>query len=160
MKRISAFLLAAIAGLVLCLFASAAFATELNPGSTVVDLSGLFANAKELMYMVLALAAAALYGWLQKFPIFNKLITQEQYRKLIDPLLDDAVAFGVGKLSNADWLKIDTKNEALAMAAQYAVDHGGDLLKKFGISRDMLEEKLEAKLVANGWDKEPGKWQG
>lgn len=159
MTRFTRFMFAGIIAFVVMVLAASAFATDLNPGSTVVDISSLFANAKEWLYAVVAFAAIALYGVLQKFPLFNKLVTREQYMKLIDPLLDEAVAFGVGKLTDANWLKIDTKNEALSFALTYALNHGGDILKKFGIDEDALLEKLEAKLTANGWDMQPGKWE-
>lgn len=125
---------------------------------TKVDLSKIVSSIDSVFGVLLAFVALGLYTLLSKIPFFNKLVTKEQYQKLVDPLLDEAVAFGVGKLTDADWLKIDTKNEAIANAVNYAIDHGGDLLAKFGITEKSLREKLEAKLVANGWDVHPGKW--
>jgi hypothetical protein len=125
---------------------------------TKVDLSKVVSSVDSIFGALLAFVALGLYTLLSKIPFFNKLVTKEQYQKLIDPLLDEAVAFGVGKLTNADWLKLDTKNEAIAHAVNYAIDHGGELLAKFGITEKSLREKLEAKLVANGWDVHPGKW--
>ncbi len=132
--------------------------TAEGPTSTVVDFAPVVKSVDSLLYVLVAALAAMLYGLLSKIPFFNKLVTREQYQKLVDPLLDQAVAFGVGKLENADWLKVDTKNAAIAHAVQYVLDHGGDLLKKFGITEQSLREKLEAKLVANGWDTKPGQW--
>jgi len=123
-----------------------------------VDLIAVVNGVDGIVAAALALLAVISYGLLSKIPFFNKLVTKEQYQKLIEPLLDQAVAYGVGKLKDADWLKVSTKNEAIDWAIKYAVDHGGDLLKKFGISEEILVEKLEAKLVANGWDVHPGKW--
>ena len=130
-----------------------------TPAPTVVDLAPAVKSVDSIIYVVLAGLAAFIFTLLQKIPLFNKLVTKEQYQKLVDPLLDEAVAYGVGKLENADWLKVDTKNEAIATAIKYVLEHGGDLLGKFGISEDALRQKLEAKLVANGWDTQPGKWE-
>jgi len=136
-----------------------------NPGSkpdvdtvTVIHGSKLFESLGGLLYAALAGIALWLYSMLSKIAIFNKLVTREQYQKLVDPLLDEAVAFGVGRLNKADWADIETKNEALGTAVNYVIDHGPDLLKKFGIGREALIQKLEAKLVANGWDTKPGQW--
>ncbi len=133
----------------------------LNPGSDqtpVIHASKLVEGSGGILSAVLAFVAFLVYGLLSKLPIFNKLVTKEQYQKLLNPLLDEAVAFGVGRLDKADWLNVETKNEALATAVNYVIDHGGDLLKRFGISKEALQQKLEAKLVANGWDTHPGQW--
>lgn len=160
MKRfiLSFFLFTAFVLVPALAFANAEAVNE--PG--VIDLSVLVAKAGEYLWLGLAALAGLAFGFLaKKFPgIFGKggLVTEEQFQKLVSPLLDEAVAYGVGKLENADWLKVKTKNEAVEFAAEYALAHGGDLLAKFGVDEDTLREKLEAKLVQNGWDTEPGKW--
>ena len=121
-----------------------AFAQE---AGTVVDFS-------DTIIAVITLAAAALgvVGmWLwQKFSGkygLDKLIAEEKVREMVDKVLDEAVNFGAGKIKGADWAKVDTKNEAVAIAANYAINHGGDLLEKAGLSGDMLIEKLESKML-------------
>lgn len=137
-----------------------ALCADLNPGSTtVVDLGPAATGLAGILGVVLGWVGLLIFKTLQKVPMFNKLMTQEQFQKLVDPLLDEAVAFGVGRLKNADWLKIDTKNEAIADALDYVLEHGGELLDKFGISTDTVKAKLEAKLVQNGWDIHPGQWE-
>lgn len=144
-------------GMLTFLFIATALAADAD-GTTTVDLSGAVSGVGSILYGALAFLAVVAYNLLSKIPLFNKLVTKEQYQKLVDPLLDEAVAFGVGKLSKADWLKISTKNDAVAVAIQYAYDHGADILKKFGITEELLEQKIEAKLVKNGWDQKPGEW--
>lgn len=136
-----------------------AFAGDAATANGVIDLSGLAITLVHYSWYLLAFAA----GWLwliasKKFGV-DKFFTEEQFQKLITPLLDEAVAFGVGKLKDADWLKIKTKNEALEVAVEYAFSHGAELLDKFGIDESTLREKLEAKLTQNGWDIHPGQWQ-
>lgn len=136
-----------------------AFAQEAAKSATEIDLTQVTPEAG-LIGLILSALALGVWKLISKIPFVNKYLTQDKYQKLVDPLLDQAVAYGVGKLKNADWLKVDTHNEAVAGAVQYAIDHGGDLLKKFGIDQKALEEKIAAKLVANGWDTHPGKWEG
>lgn len=135
-----------------------AFAAAAVTEKTKIDLAPLTQGHEGLLYFGLLALAALAYKFLSKFSWFNKLVTKEQYQKLIDPLLNEAVAYGVGKLKDANWLKIETKNEAVATALTYALEHGGDLLDKFGIGEEALKQKIEAKLVQNGWDTAPGKW--
>lgn len=142
----------------------AATTVVVNPGSTaaetvtVIHGSKLLENIGSVLYALLAGLAVWVYSLLSKSILFNKMISREQYQKLVDPLLNEAVAFGVGRLKSADWADVETKNEALGTAANYVIDHGPELLKKFGIGREALLQKLEAKLVENGWDTKPGQW--
>ena len=135
-----------------------AFAAEVAAKVGEINLAPATQGHDNLFVALLALAALSVYGFMSKFSWFNKLVTKEQYMKLVEPLLDNAVAYGVGKLKDANWLRIETKNEAVANAVQYALDHGGGLLEKFGVTEELLVQKIEAKLVANGWDTKPGKW--
>lgn len=144
-------------------------APAMNPGSTVViaaedkeggeiNFAGLVTGFAIAAYSIFAFIAVGLFKLLKKIPLFNSYFTQEKYNELVNPLLNDAIAWGVGELEKADWLKVETKNAAVANAVNYVLEHGGDLLEKFGITQEMLKQKLEAKLVANGWDKKPGEW--
>lgn len=157
MKRfILAFFLLAAAVFVPSLAYATAEAVN-APG--VIDLTGLAEKLGGYLWAGLALLAGAVWLWLKKKFGLDKFVTDEQFQKLVAPLLDEAVAYGVGQLTKADWLKIETKNEAVEFAVEYALEHGGDLLAKFGVDEDLLRQKLEAKLVQNGWDTKPGEWQ-
>lgn len=136
-------------------FAQDVAAQALSP--TEVDLS-VAVPGGGLIAAIFAVIALGAFKLLSKIPFFNKYVTQENYQKLVEPLIRKATAYGVGKLHNADWLKIDTKNEAVATAVKFALEHGGDLLKKFGISEEALRQKIEAELVERGWDTHPGQW--
>ena len=123
-----------------------------NPGSTVVNASGALSAHESLIYLLLAAGAALLYKLLAaKFPFIADLLKPADYQKLVEPLLHEAVHYGVSKVQGSSLLEVDVKNQAVAAAAQYALDHGGDALAKFGISEDALKQKLEAKLAQNGW---------
>lgn len=157
MKNLSKLLLAVTVLAMTVIMPVLAFAEEAAKSATEIDLSGVTPEAS-LIGLIGSLLLLGVYKLLSKIPLFNKYVTQEQYQKLVEPLLDNAVAYGVGKLKDADWLKVDTHNAAVANAVQFALDHGGDLLKKFNISQEALEQKIAAKLVANGWDTNPGRW--
>lgn len=86
----------------------------------------------------------------------DKLISEEKVQEMLDKVLDEAVDYGVGKISTADWTKIETKNEVVGFAANYVLNHGGELLAKTGLTQDALIEKIEAKLLKH--DKNPGVW--
>lgn len=75
----------------------------------------------------------------------------------VDKILDEAVDYGVGKLTKADWLKIETKHEAVAFAVNYALDQAPEMLEKAGLTQEKLIQKLEAKLAKH--DTELGKWE-
>lgn len=125
--------------------------TVITAASTVVDLHPLVTEIAIFAALALALGASFFFKWLSKKFGIDKYFTAEQYQRLVSPILDEAIAYGVSKLSKADWLKVDTKNDAVNKALQYALEHAGPLLAKLGITETMLKQKLEAKLVANGW---------
>lgn len=108
--------------------------------------------------MALGALAVFAYRWVTAKLGFAP-VSEKEYRELVDPLLREAVAYGVGKLEDANWTKVETKNEAVAIASNYAIDHGKEVLEKFGITEEKLQEKLEAKLIEEGHDTEPGKWE-
>lgn len=103
---------------------------------------------------VLLLGAGVLYV-VRKAGV-EKLVGQQKVQELLDKLMEQAAAYAVGNLKDAKWTKIETKNEAMGYAVNYAVEHGDDIIKAAGLDTDKLYQKLEAKLLK--FDEAPGKW--
>ncbi|RLQ88900.1 hypothetical protein [Notoacmeibacter ruber] len=88
--------------------------------------------------MLLAILTA-LAGW--AFKIFRQK-TGWQIVALLNPIVDQALRAGVDYAANelkerADkGMRIDVKNDAISLAAGYAIDHIPETLAHFGIRKD------------------------
>ncbi len=143
-----------IALLPFSVFAAEAVSTVTTEGA---NFSWLFTD-----YLVPAIGAVVGFillqvaNWLSKKTGLEKLVTQEQINKLVDKLLEEATNYAVSNLKDANWLKIQTKNEAVDFALHYASENGQELLKKAGLDSAKLQQKIEAKLLKH--DTNPGQW--
>lgn len=138
-------------------FANEAVTTAAAEQVITADFTGLFALAVPIL---ITLIAGLLYQglvWITKKIKVEKLVTEKHLQELIDKLIDEASAYAVNNLKNADWLKVKTKHEALGFAMNYVADHGDDLLKKAGLDTNKLQQKIEAKLLH--YDPAPGVWE-
>lgn len=121
----------------------------------VVDFTDLTLNVFSFLMLLLGMAGTLFYKKYKDKYNLDKIISEEKYNQMLDKVLDEATEYGVGKIKSNDWTKLKTKNEAVAFAANYAVDHGRTLLKD--IDHDRLIEKLEAKMTKH--DKALGVWE-
>lgn len=128
----------------------------------VKDTVGQIDFSEPVQGLLVALGAVLLVGlkW-----VWNKIAVKfgikspeldKKVHDLLEKYLDEAVDYGVGKLEDANWLLLDTKNEAVAHAVNYMLVQAPDLLKKAGLDKEKLTLRLEAKLLKH--DTDPGQW--
>lgn len=130
-----------------------AFAQEaVTQVTTTIDITPLLLAA--VPFVILLFAAGI--NWLLKKAKVDKLVGQQKIQEMLDKVMEQAAAYAVSNLKNANWTKIETKHEALGFAANYAIEHGDDLIKAAGLDTNKLYEKLEAKLLPH--DTAPGQW--
>jgi hypothetical protein len=95
---------------------------------------------------VLLVGATWAVTWLAKK---LKLSADSEVRTYLDAALGKAVAFGVGKvsdLSEGNWTQVKVKNEAVAVAANYALTKVPDALRYLKVDPDHLREMIEARV--------------
>lgn len=130
--------------------------SDVAPIVTTVDFSGWATGAAPVVVGLLAILMTAAINWLIKKTGTEKLIAKEQIAKLVDKLTGEATDYAVSNLKNANWLKVETKNEALGFALNYVEEHGADIVKASGLDTTKILQKLEAKLIK--YDEAPGQW--
>jgi hypothetical protein len=125
-----------------------AFAQAAAP-STRIDFGPLL---NEYVWPTIGTALLALAMWL--FKLLRTWLQAktglelQQYdatvRAYLDQALDRAIAYGRSKVDGH--ATIDVKSETIAHAANYALSHVPDALRRFGIDGAALERLLEARL--------------
>lgn len=135
------------------LFPVVAFAQEVAEKVTTIDISPVLLAL--VPFAILFLTAGA--NWLLKKAKLDKLVGQQKVQEMLDKVMEQAADYAVSNLKDANWTKIETKHEALGFAANYAIEHGDDLIKAAGLDTNKLYEKLEAKLLKH--DTAPGQWE-
>lgn len=107
-------------------------------------------SASGVIASVVGLGVAALVGFAVKFlPAPLKALATEKNINAVDQLLYRAVDFGVAKAAEAakgKEIDFDLRNEALAHAAQYALDHGAKALVDWAGGAAGIEEKLFSRM--------------
>jgi hypothetical protein len=71
-------------------------------------------------------------------------------------VLEMAVRYAIQTVHTVDWTKLETRNELVALAANYVIQSAPKALSKFGIDRPRLEQMVLARLHFH--DPEPGRW--
>ena len=108
----------------------AALAAE-APGLTI-DLTALVEPAVQALSVVVAALATWLIG---RALTWIGLQNDAQVRAYLDVAIRNGIAYGASKLRerSADFTKVETKNELVAMAATFAIAQVPGALKRFGI---------------------------
>jgi hypothetical protein len=111
----------------------------------MIELGGLLTTILELVFAGLLLFVP----WVTtKVLSWVRLDSDAKIRALIEEGLKNALAYAKSQMAERlkPGLSIEVKNELLATAAGYAVSHIPDALEHFGITPELLHEKLEARL--------------
>ena len=146
MKRL--LLLGALA--LACVFSitGASFAQVAADASTKVDLGPLLAN---VVYPLAAAVVTVLAAWVsKKLATRLGLANDAAWSGKLEVAMQNGLAFAQSKLNaNVGSLTIDTKNQLVAVAANYAIAHVPQAMKALGVDQTTLVEKLQARLEIN-----------
>lgn len=143
--------------------AAASASVEVAPAETTYTMNFTDTVIGLLGAAALGLMAAgmAVYRWTaKKWGWVSAVLPEEKFQAMLDKWVHEGIDYATSKLQAEDWLKVETKNEAIATAVNYVLSNGGDTLAKFGYSRAQLEAKLEAKLMEKGYLPQPVKPEG
>jgi len=118
--------------------------------SSVID----FAPLVNQVIMPLAIAVLGAVGtWaVVRFKTWLGIKQTSQLATTLDTALQNGLAFAQSQLPGVVAnmpLSLATKNDVLAVAANYAITHVPDTLKALGVDQAMLLQKLEARLSIN-----------
>lgn len=113
---------------------------------TTVDFSSWGTAAVPVLTTLLGLLLATAINWLVKKTGTEKLVAKEQVQVLVDKIMLEASNYAIANLKTKNWLKVETKNEALGFALNYVEEHGPDIVKAAGLDTTKILQKLEAKL--------------
>lgn len=128
--------------LLFIMLASPAFAQE----ATKIDFGPL---VQQVVWPLLSAAVLAVGAWgVQKFSQWLGIKNNEALGKTVEDALRNGLAYAQSKAGDVP-LTVDVKNEIVATAANYAIKHVPDAMKKLGVGQDVLLEKLEARLSLN-----------
>ncbi|MBI4921847.1 MAG: hypothetical protein HY834_08865 [Devosia nanyangense] len=142
------FKVAACVAALAILTCSAAFAAA--DTSVSIPIGDWLAGATGVLAPILAIAVLAALLYATKFlpATFQAYITKERIAAA-EQLLERAVAFGLNKAAEAakdKTVEVDVRNEAVAKAAQYAIDHGPEKLVTWMGGAPAVGEKIIARL--------------
>lgn len=116
-----------------------------------VKVSPLYDVFNNFLQTILEGVAMAVSGWLMF--IFHKYITpwigaqmEAKARDSLNTALANGVAIAMTKVENAEQAhsSVEVKGQLAAWAAQYAIDHAPDAIKKFGLDPNQLALKALA----------------
>ncbi|MCV0426192.1 MAG: hypothetical protein K5905_12015 [Roseibium sp.] len=134
----------ALACLTMALFASAP-AVAAPAIDTLIDLSPVL----DLVMPLVVPVVVGIGGFvLTKVMRLIGLELDAKHRMAVDQALERAIGYGASKVGERFDInpQIDVKNELVAIAAQYAMEHIPGALKHFGITQDKLVVMIEARL--------------
>ena len=89
--------------------------------------------------------------------LVSKFFHDGHVRTYLNRILELSVQYAIEAVHNLDWTKLETRNELIALAANYVIRSAPGALKKFGIDRSHLEDMVLARLHFH--DPKTGKWQ-
>ena len=141
------------AALVLALFPSLAFASDMAASSTSVDFSPLIITllnyATPILTTVFGLIFTAITAPIMPYAVkYLGASTAANQRDSIDQLLSTSISWAVNSLRDRvtkGGAVYDVKSQLLAFAIEYANTHGPDMLNNMGITPDLLEQKILAR---------------
>lgn len=125
-------------------------ATEVvaNPDVYTIDFGPLVEAGVPIIFVLIAALLLQGIRWVSKKIGVEKMVSDEQIKKLLDKVIEEGTAYGVAQVKKkGDLLKVETKNKTIATAAAYVQTHAPELLEKSGYDAAKLKEKLEAKLL-------------
>lgn len=131
-------------------------AANVAPVVTTVDFSGWATAAAPIIVTLFGAFLIAGINWVIKKTGTEKLAAKMNLQTLLDKALNEATDYAVSNLKDANWLKVETKNQALGFGLSYIEEHGGDIVKMAGLDTTKVIQKLEAKLIK--YDESPGVW--
>lgn len=143
-----AFLAWRIAVLVIALLWSAG-APHAQPANDVVDVGPAAVALIDWLAPVLVTVFVLVGGWLiVKVASLLGLKISAMQRAVIDHGLDRAIGYAIAKFGERakGGIPVQMKNEAIAVAAEYAVRAVPGALKHFGKGRDDLADMIESRL--------------
>lgn len=128
----------------------AAFIVPASAAETVVDFSPLLPGLIE--GVLLALAGALVWlgrRGLQLLEDKTNIQLDEQMKKRVDDAIFYAVDFARARVPEASsWpVQVDVRNAMVATAANYALAAVPAALEYFGVTRERLEDMIEARLA-------------
>lgn len=110
--------------------------------STAIDFNPLITELIKLLGGVLATIISI------KIARWFGLKSENEIRMYIEPALQNALAYGQARVG-LNPVTLDAKNAIVAEAANFAITHVGDGLRKLKISDDAVARMLMARLEAN-----------
>lgn len=140
-------LLLVLSGLIAIAVSTASLAADTTVTIPYGDWLG---STSGVVATLLGIAGATLLGALVKFlPAPLQAILNEKNINAVDQLLYRAISFGVAKAAESlkgKEIDFDVRNEALAHAAQYAIDHGPDKLITWAGGPKGIEDKIFSRM--------------
>lgn len=118
--------------------------------STLIDLGPIL----DQVVMLLAAALLAVGTWAVK-KVSDKfgLENDDKIRQYLLSAVERGVEFGKHKaeeaVGDADWSKVDVKNEMVAYAATYVLTKVPDAVKRFNLTEEGVRDLILAKLGAS-----------
>lgn len=117
-----------------------------TPAPTTIDFGPLL---REVVMPFAVMLAGVLATWLSvRLAKWLGLKSDEEVRKYLEPVLQNALAYAQAKLDKLP-TTVATKNEIVAVAANFAIAHAADGLKFFKLDQEAVERMLRARLEAN-----------
>jgi hypothetical protein len=116
--------------------------------ASTVDLGPLITAVITFVGGVVSLLGGFAINYITKKLKLSGVVKDDTIRRYFTDAVGMGVHFAVSRLATADWTKVDTKNEAIATAVNYALEHVPDALKYFGVDGEQLSKMVEARLAA------------
>jgi hypothetical protein len=113
-------------------------------GSALIDIAPVVTAFVQIVAAVLA-------------ALVSKFFHDGHVRAYLNRILELSVQYAIEAVHNLDWTKLETRNELIALAANYVIRSAPGALKKFGIDRLHLEDMVLARLHFH--DPETGAWR-
>jgi hypothetical protein len=113
-------------------------------GAAVIDIAPLVTVAVKFAF-------AIVMGLVAKF------VDDEGARRYLNKILELSVQYAIETVVDLDWAKLSSRNELVALAANYVIRSAPRALNKFGITRDRLEDMVLARIFPH--DPKKGLWK-